>query len=79
MKEINFSDKQENYEHLFEMISEDFLEHDKACTFKSSEISCTNPEEQVNSTTENQNSGALHEIEVTEQGETSNPSEPTIV
>ncbi|KAJ0588783.1 putative RNA-directed DNA polymerase [Helianthus annuus] len=79
MKEINFSDKQENYEHLFEMISEDLLERDKACKFKSSEISCTNPEEQVNSTTENQNSSALHETEVAEQGETSNPSEPTIV
>ena len=43
MKEINFSDKQENYEHLFEMITEDFLEHDKSLTNKSIDNSCTNP------------------------------------
>ncbi|KAJ0587298.1 putative RNA-directed DNA polymerase [Helianthus annuus] len=88
MKEINFSDKQENYEHLFEMITEDFLEHDKSLTNKSVDISCTNPAEQMKSASEilnqnnenisdNQNSDTLHTTEATVQGETSNPSEPT--
>ncbi|XP_021980294.1 uncharacterized protein LOC110876427 [Helianthus annuus] len=59
------------------MISEDFLEHDKSLTYKSTDISCTNPAEQVSSASENQNSGTLPTTESTVQGETSNPSEPT--
>ncbi|KAJ0852043.1 putative RNA-directed DNA polymerase [Helianthus annuus] len=79
MKEINFSDKQENYEHLFEMISEDFLEHDKSLTYKSTGISCTNPAEQMSSALENQNSGTLPTTESSIQRETSNASEPKTV